>query len=152
MALDFTLSEEQELLLRTARDVFRPFRDKADELFERVVNLAPYLPDDLLVFANSVRNPGHLADIIASTLTLTELLPAPIKVGNLEIINIYNNLNQHLPNLKLVNTTRTIAFQAAYLRATYNIKTPDALHLATAIEHKVDAFYTSDKNLTRVAV
>jgi len=39
-------------------------------LFERVVNLAPYLPDDLLVFANSVRNPGHLADIIASTLNL----------------------------------------------------------------------------------
>jgi len=39
-------------------------------LFERVVNLAPYLPDDLLVFANSVRNPGHLSDIIASTLNL----------------------------------------------------------------------------------
>jgi ATP-dependent Lon protease len=39
-------------------------------LFERVVNLAPYLPDDLLVFANNVRNPGHLADIIASTLNL----------------------------------------------------------------------------------
>jgi len=39
-------------------------------LFERVVNLAPYLPDDLLVFANSVRNPGHLADIISSTLNL----------------------------------------------------------------------------------
>ena len=37
-----------------------------DASFERVVNLAPYLPDDLLVFANSVRNPGHLADIIAS--------------------------------------------------------------------------------------
>ncbi len=39
-------------------------------LFERVVNLAPYLPDDLLVFANSIRNPGHLADVIASTLNL----------------------------------------------------------------------------------
>ena len=39
-------------------------------LFEKVVNLAPYLPDDLLVFANSVRNPGHLADIISSTLNL----------------------------------------------------------------------------------
>jgi ATP-dependent Lon protease len=39
-------------------------------LFERVVNLAPYLPDDLLVLANSVRNPGHLADIVASTLNL----------------------------------------------------------------------------------
>jgi len=39
-------------------------------LFERVVNLAPYLPDDLLVFANSIRNPGHLADIISSTLNL----------------------------------------------------------------------------------
>jgi len=39
-------------------------------LFERVVNLAPYLPDDLLIFANSIRNPGHLTDIISSTLNL----------------------------------------------------------------------------------
>jgi len=39
-------------------------------LFEKVVNLAPYLPDDLLVFANNVHNPGHLSDVIASTMNL----------------------------------------------------------------------------------
>lgn len=36
------------------------------------------------------------------------------------------------------------------LRVNYNLKTPDAIHLATAIEHKADVFITNDKQLKKV--
>ncbi|MEI6518815.1 MAG: endopeptidase La [bacterium] len=39
-------------------------------LFERVVTLAPYLPEDLLSFASNIKNPGQLADLIASTMNV----------------------------------------------------------------------------------
>jgi ATP-dependent Lon protease len=39
-------------------------------LFERVVTLAPYLPEDLLAFASNIKNPGQLSDLIASTMNI----------------------------------------------------------------------------------
>ncbi|GAA4301037.1 type II toxin-antitoxin system VapC family toxin [Compostibacter hankyongensis] len=43
-----------------------------------------------------------------------------------------------------------IAEKAAALRARYNLRTPDALQLATAIEYKADYFLTNDVRLTAV--
>lgn len=43
-----------------------------------------------------------------------------------------------------------MAEQAAIIRANYNIKTPDALQLATAIIHQADYFLTNDEQLKRV--
>jgi uncharacterized protein len=40
---------------------------------------------------------------------------------------------------------------AADLRAEYGLKTPDALHLATARHHACDVFLTNDDRLGRVA-
>lgn len=40
---------------------------------------------------------------------------------------------------------------ATKLRADYGIKTPDALHLATAIENDCGRFWTNDKRLNRAA-
>ena len=39
--------------------------------------------------------------------------------------------------------------RATELRARHNFKTPDAIHLATAIEEKADAFLTGDAALAR---
>ena len=36
------------------------------------------------------------------------------------------------------------------LRTKYGVKTPDAIHLATAIEHKADVFVTNDRQLKKV--
>jgi predicted nucleic acid-binding protein len=43
-----------------------------------------------------------------------------------------------------------IAERAAELRARYNLKTPDALQVATAIETGCNAFLTSDMRLKRI--
>jgi len=44
----------------------------------------------------------------------------------------------------------TIAEQAARLRAQYRLRTPDAIHIATAMIAGCDAFLTNDRDLKRV--
>jgi predicted nucleic acid-binding protein len=39
--------------------------------------------------------------------------------------------------------------RATDLRASYGFKTPDALHLASAIEEKADVFITGDSKLAK---
>jgi predicted nucleic acid-binding protein len=58
-------------------------------------------------------------------------------------------LNSGLP-LSLQNIDLNIAETAAQLRAQYNLKTPDAFQLATAIEGKCTAFLTNDRALQKV--
>lgn len=43
-----------------------------------------------------------------------------------------------------------IANQAARLRASYNLRLPDALQVATAVYAGCDAFLTNDRQLQRV--
>ena len=49
--------------------------------------------------------------------------------------------------VRLVDVNRQIALLAAKIRADYNIKAPDAIHLASAITARVKVFITSDKRL-----
>lgn len=49
----------------------------------------------------------------------------------------------------VIDVNRQIALLAAKIRADYNIKAPDAIHLASAIEYGVKTFITTDKKLPR---
>ncbi len=51
--------------------------------------------------------------------------------------------------VQLVDINRQIALLAAKIRADYNIKAPDAIHLASAIESGARVFITTDKRLPR---
>jgi len=51
--------------------------------------------------------------------------------------------------LVLVDVTSSIIERATDLRAKYNLKTPDALHYATAVEVVANAFLTGDRLLLR---
>lgn len=46
--------------------------------------------------------------------------------------------------------TASIAETAAELRARYNLRTPDALQIAVALENNCDAFLCNDNGLKRV--
>ena len=46
--------------------------------------------------------------------------------------------------------TRMDQIMAAQLRARYELKTPDALHVAAALEARCEAFLTNDKGIQRV--
>lgn len=47
----------------------------------------------------------------------------------------------------IVDVDHDIALQAAKLRAKYNLRAPDAFHLATAIKSRASLFITADKRL-----
>lgn len=49
----------------------------------------------------------------------------------------------------LVDVNRQIALLAAKIRAQYNIKAPDAIHLASAIEAGAKIFITTDRRLPK---
>jgi len=48
------------------------------------------------------------------------------------------------PNLKIIPFTLDIAVRAAEIRSTYKLRTPDAIHLATAWENQATLFLTND--------
>lgn len=49
----------------------------------------------------------------------------------------------------VVSVNRDIARKAAKIRAQFDIKAPDAIHLATAIESRAKIFVTTDKRLPK---
>lgn len=52
---------------------------------------------------------------------------------------------------EIISLNRAVFEHATYLRANTYLKTPDALHLAAAIQANCDEFWTNDKQLIHVA-
>jgi predicted nucleic acid-binding protein len=89
-------------------------------------------------------------DVITSVITLTECLTKPLKEGDSALVNAYELLLRDTPGITLMPISQRIASEAAQLRAKYNLRTPDALHIATATVSGCDAFLTNDFGLKRV--
>lgn len=51
---------------------------------------------------------------------------------------------------QLVPISLNIPESAANLRARYNLRTPDALHVASAIHRRCDIFLTNDAGIKRI--
>ncbi len=87
---------------------------------------------------------------VTSVILLCEVLVHPIRNKNLSLKQRYRDILQNSPNFftKLINST--IAERGAELRAKYNLRTPDALQIAAALENACNAFLRNDKNLKRV--
>ena len=92
---------------------------------------------------------GQLAGY-SSVVTLTEVLTHPKRLKQTAIENDYRDLLLHGRNFKLVPIDVIIAEQAADFRARYNLRTPDALQIAAALEFGCQAFLTNDIPLKRV--
>jgi predicted nucleic acid-binding protein len=86
----------------------------------------------------------------ASVVTLTEVLTQPIRFGNTSLEISYRNLLLQSRNFALISIDPAIAEQAADLRARYNVRTPDALQIAAALNIGCDAFLMNDAGLKRV--
>lgn len=88
---------------------------------------------------------------VASTLTLTEVLAHPLRNERADLADAYRMLLQATEGIQLVVIDARIADFAGELRARYNLKTPDALQIATAVLSGCEAFLTNDKGLKRVS-
>jgi predicted nucleic acid-binding protein len=87
---------------------------------------------------------------VTSVLTLTELLVKPYQLGRSDLAVRYEVLVRAIPNLAIVDTDAGIARQAAALRAAYQLRTADAVQVASALEHGATAFVTNDIRLRRI--
>ena len=83
---------------------------------------------------------GHLAR--------AECLVLPFKSGDAGLEARYRAFFGD-PDVNVLPMTVTVCERAARLRAAHPFKLPDALHLATAIEHGCGVFLTADARLAR---
>jgi predicted nucleic acid-binding protein len=114
-----------------------------------------YYVEDHALYADKVEsildivNAGTI-EVFTSAITLTEVLTKPIKTGDKTVEQAYRVLLQHTKYITLMPITVLGAERAADIRARYNLRTPDALHIAAALETYCDAFLTNDLTLRRV--
>ncbi|HEV2130414.1 MAG TPA: PIN domain-containing protein, partial [Longimicrobiaceae bacterium] len=79
-----------------------------------------------------------------------ELLVHPYRSGNPALAAATFATLRSYDNLEWVDPSPAIAREAARLRAAYSLRTPDAVHVATALSVKADWIVTNDKGLRRV--
>ena len=92
---------------------------------------------------------GRLGAVV-STIIFTELYP-PLSSKRIDLLDCYRDFFAMFSNkIKIFDVTRPIAEYAAILRGRHKIRTPDAIHLATAIDQGADFFVTHDRQLKKV--
>jgi predicted nucleic acid-binding protein len=89
-------------------------------------------------------------EIVSSELVLMESLVGPLKSGDATLAHAYEQLFQQAQT-RLLPITQSILREAARLRATTRLKTPDALHAATATHAGCVLFVTNDVGFRGVA-
>ena len=90
------------------------------------------------------------AEFITSDLAYTEVLVRPIRAQHFDLIQAYERLLTVF--VKPLPVSRDVLCLAAKLRAATpaqqtSDRTPDAIHVATAILAKADVFVTGDKDI-----
>jgi predicted nucleic acid-binding protein len=88
-------------------------------------------------------------ELVTSEWTLMETLVLPLRNANTTLVNDYEQLLLS-SEIQLVPITRPVLRNAANLRATTNLKTPDAIHAATALSEGCTLFLTNDSGFRNV--
>ena len=87
---------------------------------------------------------------IMSTLVFAELLVPAYRNDKKKLADAIQRVLSNFPNLTLLPVTVEISRSAAELRARHNLRTPDAIHVATALAGNADYFVTNDRQLSRL--
>ncbi len=121
-----------------------------------------YLDANSIIYLVEAVNPFHAtvaarllshrtnpeSHIVTSRLSLLECRIQPLRNADTRLLAKYTAFFT-MERLIISEVTADIIERATDLRVRYNFKTPDAIHLATAIEEKSDLFLTGDKALAR---
>lgn len=89
---------------------------------------------------------GELA-LAVTTVTITEVLTGPLAAGEEALAKRYRAT---LETWRVVDFDIDIAESAARLRATYHLKLPGAIQLASALAINADALVTHDRDFAKV--
>ena len=90
---------------------------------------------------------GRIAPV-TSALTLGELLPVPLRKQDHTLVQFYRELLTIPSVLEVAPVSLAILDAAAVLRSQTNLKLPDAIHLATALDTGCRFFVTNDQKMT----
>ena len=85
-----------------------------------------------------------------SVLLAGEVLTGAKQAANNEILLRYRHIFSEFPNLTLHGADMRVMEKMSDLRVAYGLKTPDAIHIATALLNGAQAFVTNDAGLKRV--
>ena len=88
---------------------------------------------------------------VTSGITLLETLVIPLRANDNKLANQYEQLLSESKGLTLVNLDSDLLRKGAYLRASLQIKTPDALQIAAALQENCRVFVTNDRRLPHIA-
>ena len=83
----------------------------------------------------------------ASVLTLGEVLTGVKRADNPDLLFRYRDVFQRFPGLRLCTRDVAVMEQMSNLRIRYNLRTPDAIHIGTALVYGVETFITNDLHL-----
>jgi predicted nucleic acid-binding protein len=133
--LDAGIGKAEGVLLDTSTLIAfhsskEPAHDLAKHLFNRIQR-----DDDSLT--------GHY-----SVISATELLVRPIRVGPSEFAFMHTFLRNY-PHLRVLPVDLDVATEAATLRAIKNLKTPDAIIIASGLLSGCEVIVTNDEEWKR---
>ena len=86
-----------------------------------------------------------------STLVFTELLVPAYRTKENKYAEKIVHILSNFPNLTTIPIDTKISTTAAKLRAMHGLRTPDAIHIATALETRSSGIITNDKGFKKVA-
>lgn len=108
-----------------------------------------YGPVVLPLFAERLEPGVNLG--VTSVVTLAEVLVKPLLAARRDLVLRYRDFLSRAPHFTIADITAAAAERAADLRARHGIRLPDALQVATAMEHGASHFVTNDARLRVVA-
>ena len=88
--------------------------------------------------------------VISSELSLLETLVKPLREGNTVLETLFRRIFE-ANEVSLIPATRALWEDSARLRAATGLRTPDALHAATALRARCTLFVTNDGAFRRVS-
>lgn len=109
----------------------------------------PKYIDQLHPFFAEIDN-GNI-EAITSTITLLEVLVLPLRTNNKKLAEKYREILLFSEGLTTYEILHEVSEFSAQLRARYNIKTPDAIQIATAVIYGANVFLTNDPALKKVS-
>jgi uncharacterized protein len=86
------------------------------------------------------------SNLLTSTLSRLECRTQALRNNDTALLRSYEHI---FANVQLVDVSAQIIERATKIRAQYGLKTPDAIHIATALEQQATIFLTADQAFTR---
>ena len=119
----------------------------ANTLIYRIETIQPYIATAAPLW-DSLRAGTQF--VTTSELSLLETRVRPLRLGNTSLQKLFENILYNTKGFSCIPITRQILEAAAQVRATSGLKTPDAIHAATALSEGCTLFVTNDVAFRRI--